>query len=95
MGLYQGVRLSIPNTFLGSAAFRSFHQNYIGQGHLVLLDAMDGHLSTLSSYNRSISIVQSSGTGKSRTVDKAAELRFAFPLNLRDTRDLVVKCEYL
>lgn len=34
-------------------------------------------------YNNSVSIIQSSGTGKSRMVDEAARLVFALPFNLR------------
>lgn len=34
-------------------------------------------------YSNYVSIVQSSGTGKSRMVDEAAKLVFTIPLNLR------------
>jgi hypothetical protein len=35
-------------------------------------------------YNRSFSVVQSSGMGKSRLADHSAKLRFAFPFNLHE-----------
>ena len=35
-------------------------------------------------YNHSISIIQSSGMGKSRLMDTVAELRFCFPINIRE-----------
>ena len=34
-------------------------------------------------YNKTISIIQSSGTGKSRGVAEAARIRFSFLFNLR------------
>ncbi len=70
---------------LPSAASLSFSQNYVGRDHEVLLKTIDryhGHPDPI--YNRSMSIVQSSGCGKSRLVDKVAEIRFTFPLNLRE-----------
>jgi len=35
-------------------------------------------------YNRSLSIIQSSGMGKSRLVDHSAKSRFTFPINLHE-----------
>lgn len=35
-------------------------------------------------YNRSFSIIQSSGMGKSRLVDYSARLRFTFPFNVHE-----------
>jgi hypothetical protein len=35
-------------------------------------------------YNRSFSVVQSSGMGKSRLADHSAKSRFAFPFNLHE-----------
>jgi hypothetical protein len=37
-----------------------------------------------SPYNHSISIIQSSGMGKSRLVDAVAENKFCFPFNVRE-----------
>jgi len=56
-----------------------------------LLRTIDKYMSTDRVYNLSMSIVQSSGCGKSRLVDKAAEERFAFPLNLRESLTQSVK----
>jgi hypothetical protein len=38
----------------------------------------------MKSYNHSISIIQSSGMGKSRLVDAVAKIKFCFPFNLRE-----------
>lgn len=46
---------------------------------------MDRLYATNNAYNNSLAIIQSSGNGKSRLVDAAAQLRFAFPMNLRET----------
>ena len=46
---------------------------------------MDSYLKPdFNFYNLALPIIQSSGMGKSRVVDKAAEKRLAFPLNLRE-----------
>ncbi|KAF8323466.1 uncharacterized protein EI90DRAFT_3292349 [Cantharellus anzutake] len=66
------------------ASFQSFSQNYIGADQDCLLRALDNYVTAQSVYNRTISIVQSSGCGKSRLVDKASEERFAFPMNIRE-----------
>jgi hypothetical protein len=42
-------------------------------------------------YNRSFSIVQSSGMGKSRLVDHSAKSRFTFPFNLHEQMPSGVK----
>ncbi|HEV7737358.1 MAG TPA: hypothetical protein VGO47_08335 [Chlamydiales bacterium] len=53
------------------------------------LEYIDKHTPRLGSadnfYNRSLSIVQSSGMGKSRLVDHCAQLRFTIPFNLRES----------
>ena len=41
-----------------------------------------------SAYANQISIIQSSGTGKSRTVDELAKRLFSFPFNLREAPNI-------
>jgi hypothetical protein len=36
-----------------------------------------------NAYNHSIAIIQSSGMGKSRLVDRVAQIKICFPFNLR------------
>jgi hypothetical protein len=52
----------------------------------LLLTAMDLYVpdETTNYYNRSFSIVQSSGMGKSRLMDHSATLRFTLPFNLHE-----------
>jgi hypothetical protein len=38
-------------------------------------------------YSNSVSIIQSSGFGKSRMVDELAQLVFTLPINLRDPKE--------
>jgi hypothetical protein len=67
--------------------YDAYHEKYRGKLDVALLRVMDGYkakLEPLATYNFSLSIVQSSGMGKSRTVDCAARRRFTFPFNLRE-----------
>jgi hypothetical protein len=63
---------------------------YMSQFPHILLTTMDRYVVDASSgcYNRSFSIVQSSGTGKSRLVDYSAQSRFTFPFNLHEQMEL-------
>ncbi|KAF8335966.1 uncharacterized protein EI90DRAFT_3047708 [Cantharellus anzutake] len=66
--------------------FQSFAREYVGSHHSLLLGTLDGYCSrNIRPYNRSITIIQSSGCGKSRLMDKVAEERFAFPLNIGES----------
>ncbi|KAF8331420.1 uncharacterized protein EI90DRAFT_1019614 [Cantharellus anzutake] len=57
-------------------------QEYVGSSQSLLLDTLDRYSSRgFRPYHLSMTILQSSGCGKSRLVDKSAEERFAFPLN--------------
>ncbi|KAF8315993.1 uncharacterized protein EI90DRAFT_3021733 [Cantharellus anzutake] len=67
------------------ASVQSFVQPFVGEDHNALLKTMDEYVLVKDVYNFSMSVVQSSGCGKSRLVDKAAKERFAFSLNLRET----------
>ena len=65
---------------------RAFEMEYTSQFPDILLTTMDRYMvDTSSRYNnRSFSIVQSSGTGKSRLVDHSARSGFTFPFNLHE-----------
>ncbi|CAE6474493.1 unnamed protein product [Rhizoctonia solani] len=46
--------------------------------------SIPGLVAMMRAYNRSISIIQSSGMGKSRLVDETSKLIFTIPINLRE-----------
>jgi hypothetical protein len=71
------------------AVIRAFNSQYLGCAHKVLLMAIDeAHARPVSqNYAKIIPIAQSSGTGKSRTVDQVATERILFPLCLREEID--------
>ena len=64
------------------ATFNAFRTPYVARFPQALLKTVDNYFEDRR-YNNAISIVQSSGTGKSRGVAEAAKIRFAFILNLR------------
>ncbi|KZT03296.1 uncharacterized protein LAESUDRAFT_684107 [Laetiporus sulphureus 93-53] len=68
---------------------------FIGTSHQTLLDSikeMNRDRSKESSYSNYLAIIQSSGTGKSRTVDELAKLIFTIPFNVRTgTPSMVMK----
>jgi hypothetical protein len=68
------------------AAHKAFSDNWLGNIHHLFADLMDGlHKSTEGrAYNQTISIIQSSGFGKSTLVNKVAEIKFCFPFNIRE-----------
>lgn len=59
---------------------------YRGDAYKVLLHAVDDvqNQDLNTQYDKIVPVVQSSGTGKSRTVDKIAEERIVIPLCLRE-----------
>jgi hypothetical protein len=59
---------------------------YHGSAYQVLLNAVDEihNMPPLNHYAKIIPVAQSSGTGKSKTVDKIATERIVFPLCLRE-----------
>jgi hypothetical protein len=85
------VRLSIIQSYhidqiCNPAVIRAWGFQYHGDAHTVLLKAIDG-LHTLpipNIYAKIFPIAQSSGTGKSKTVDKVATERILFPICLRE-----------
>jgi hypothetical protein len=68
------------------AVIRAWSLEYHGNAHEILLEAIDGlHvLEVAKNYAKIMPIAQSSGTGKSKTVDKVATLRILFPICLRE-----------
>ena len=65
-----------------SATFNAFRSPYVPGFPQALLKTVDEYVGN-HDYNHSISIIQSSGTGKSRGVAEAAKIRFTFLFNLR------------
>jgi len=65
---------------------QAFEVEYSAPFPDILLNTMDLYSPLLGGryYNRSFSIVQSSGMGKSRLVDHSAKSRFTFPFNLHE-----------
>lgn len=67
-----------------------------GDAHLKLRDTimhMNQERMPTQAYANMMSIIQSSGTGKSRLVDKLAEVVFTLPFNLRDPKE--DECRFL
>jgi hypothetical protein len=65
---------------------QAFETEYAAPFPDILLTTMDLYTPRkgVTYYNRSLSIVQSSGMGKSRLVDHSARSRFTFPFNLHE-----------
>jgi hypothetical protein len=64
---------------------QAFETKYEAPCPDILLKTMDLYTGDIDKYyNRSFSIVQSSGMGKSRLVDHSATLRFTIPFNLHE-----------
>ncbi|KAG9080519.1 hypothetical protein FRC06_006480, partial [Ceratobasidium sp. 370] len=80
------IRPSDTNSSLQSA----FEQPYIGATPKLFLQTLNheresaGRPINQKPYNWSISVIQSSGMGKSRMVDEAANLIFTIPINIRE-----------
>ncbi|CAE6461227.1 unnamed protein product [Rhizoctonia solani] len=80
-----------PEPLIKSASNRSlksaFEEPYLGNVHECFVEALE-HYSRYSGaaklYMKSISVVQSSGMGKSRMVDEATNMIFTIPANLRE-----------
>src|SRR5277367_4316273 len=68
-----------------SAVIRAWNSNFHGNADEALLRAVDRlhSLPVEKNYAKIIAIIQSSGTGKSKTVDAIAMKRIAFPLCIR------------
>jgi len=57
------------------------------------IERMNEERSSTQAYANMMTIIQSSGTGKSRLVDKLAEAVFTLPFNLRDPKE--DECRFL
>jgi hypothetical protein len=87
-----GFALSFSHRFIphssnsSPAVIRAWGFEYLGDGHKVLLQTIDDlHALPTDSYHAKIvPVVQSSGTGKSKTADKIATERILFPLCIRE-----------
>ena len=77
------VQQTQPSEALQSA----WNDNYSGNYHELLLYNINEIPQTEKAYSNQISIVQSSGTGKSRMVHEQANLVFTIPFNLRPKDD--------
>lgn len=68
------------------AVIHAWRQTYLGDAHKILLQAVDDlhKLKADHNYAKIIPIIQSSGTGKSRTVDNIGTERILFPMCLRE-----------
>jgi hypothetical protein len=73
-------------TNLCLAVIRAWKQEYHGDAHKILIRAMDElHMLPLSrNYAKIMPITQSSGTGKSKTVEMVGKERILLPLCLRE-----------
>lgn len=68
---------------VGTATVRAWDGPYMGTAHDCLYNAMHKHQKNETAYGRILSIVQSSGTGKSRMVDELSKKHLVVPINLR------------
>ena len=68
------------------AVVKAWKEKYLGQSAESLRNAIDeiNNLKVQQNYAKIIAIIQSSGTGKSKTVDEIAKTRVLFPLCLRE-----------
>jgi hypothetical protein len=67
-----------------SATLQSWNEAYVGEAHLILYDDVAQQCQRPGqAYARYRAIVQSSGMGKSRTVDELAKEHLVIPINLR------------
>ncbi|KIL67286.1 hypothetical protein M378DRAFT_9526 [Amanita muscaria Koide BX008] len=69
------------------ATKKSWERPYVGQAAEALWTHIRSHYNTNKQiYEHSCSVVQSSGMGKSRTVDELGKKCFSIPINLRDAQ---------
>ena len=76
----------LADTF-AEALKSAWRDNYHGENHKLLFANINRISRTQKAYSNQISIVQSSGTGKSRMVHEQANLVFTIPFNLRESGD--------
>jgi hypothetical protein len=81
---------SCPETHLDAeATVKSWNQVYVGSAANCLYDTIRDHCVTKDPtiYARYAAILQSSGMGKSRTIDELSKEHFVIPINLRPSAD--------
>lgn len=87
-GIGDGVSTSLLRLLLIEflAVISAWKLNYLGDAHKVLLRAVDElhGLREEHNYAKVMPITQSSGTGKSKTIDKISMERILFPICLRE-----------
>lgn len=80
--LYLDPRPSI--TVSHKATLSSWDIDYVGNADDLLYDHIKNYSEKDSKFARYTSIVQSSGMGKSRTIDELSKKHLVVPLNLRE-----------
>jgi hypothetical protein len=68
---------------IDAATEEAWTQPYIGGAHTCLYEVMEALQKRKEAYGRFLSVVQSSGTGKSRMVDELSKQHLVIPINLR------------
>ena len=70
---------------IDTATLKAWSQPYVGEAHKCLYKVMEKQWEKAgrNAYGRFLSIVQSSGTGKSRMIDELSKEHLVVPINLR------------
>ncbi|KAJ1300604.1 hypothetical protein OPQ81_002258 [Rhizoctonia solani] len=85
------VQLAKSSSNGSSSLKAAFEADYQGNGYQHFIKVLSDSSQVPSLYNKSISIIQSSGMGKSRLVQEAANEVFTIPANLREDLNLGLK----
>ncbi|KAF9465579.1 hypothetical protein BDZ94DRAFT_1346066 [Collybia nuda] len=89
-GRGRDIGAATPARNMTDVTEKAWKVKYVGNSDSVLVEAlhaMNSERSRGAEYNNFMHIVQSSGMGKSRTVDEAAKIVFTLPFNLRPSED--------
>jgi hypothetical protein len=86
-GVYLIWLLFCSSNLIFEALRSAWRDEYSGNYHELLFNNINRIPRTEMPYSNQISIVQSSGTGKSRMVHEQANLVFTIPFNLRERDD--------
>ena len=73
-------------THLSEAVEEAWSRAYSGTAHELLLENIN-EIGYANPYSNTVAIIQSSGTGKSRTVHEMANLVFTLPFNIRSPKE--------
>ncbi|KAH9923393.1 hypothetical protein B0H21DRAFT_895174 [Amylocystis lapponica] len=82
----ESPRLIMDKEEQSQAIERAWNVEYQDDHHVMLYEAICD-MKRDTPYTNTVSIIQSSGTGKSRMVDEQAKLVFTIPFNLRDMQE--------